>query len=95
MCSLIPHTDLAGSAYEKKPQLVNRLVLPVIWHHVTSKTPVTGEAKSTLQKLCKVLLDCMGQGFLDSAAHLSVEDRKRLDALLHPSSAGEGTYGVR
>ncbi len=62
--------------------MVNRLVLPVIWHHVSSKMSVTGEAKATLQDLCKVLLDCMGQGFIDSAAHLSVEDRRKFEALL-------------
>lgn len=72
--------DLTPSAHAQKPQLVSRLVLPVIWHHI--KTPVTGEAKIALQDLCRVLLDCMGQGFIDSATHLSMEDRKKLDDLL-------------
>ena len=75
-------TVITTSAYAQKPQMVNRLVLPVVWHHVSSKMPVTGEAKATLQNLCKVLLECMGQGFVDSASHLSVEDHRKFEALL-------------
>ena len=68
--------------YTQKPQQVHRLVLPVIWHHVSSRTPVTGETRATLQELCRVLVHCMGEGFLESAAHLSVESRKKLEDLL-------------
>lgn len=75
-------TDLTASAYAQKPQMVQRLVLPVVWHHVSGKMPLTGEAKATLQGLCKVLLDCMGQGFIDSASHLSVEDQRKFESLL-------------
>lgn len=74
--------DLTPSAYEQKPSLVCRLILPVVWHHVSSKAPATGEAKAALQELCRVLLESMGPGFLDNAAHLSIEDRKKLDNLL-------------
>ena len=74
----------------QKPQLVSRCVLPVVWHHVSNRTPVTGEAKTALQDLCRALLDCMGQGFIDSAAHLSMENRKKFDDLLeHLSEEGD------
>ncbi len=66
--------------------MVNRLVLPVVWHHVSSKIPVTGEAKVTLLQLCQSLLDCMGQGFIDSASHLSVGDHKKFEVLLEQCS---------
>ena len=73
---------LTRLAYRQKPQLVSRHVLPVVWHHVSAKTPIKGEARLALQELCAVLQDCMQQGFLDSAAHLSVEDSKKLKELL-------------
>lgn len=83
-------TGLTGSAYAQKPQLVNRHVLPVIWHHVTSKTPATGETKATLLELCRVMSGCMGAGFLESAAHLSLEERKKLEDLLEQCRADRG-----
>ena len=82
MWCCVLHVELTAAVYVQKPQLVNRLVLPVVWHHVTSRTPVTGDSKATVQELCRVLLDCMGGGFLESAAHLSVEDHKKLEQLL-------------
>ncbi len=41
-----------------------------------------GEARLALQELCRVLQECMQQGFLDSASHLSVEDNMKLKELL-------------
>ena len=73
--------DLTTKVYEQKPQVVNRLVLPVIWHHITSKAPITGELKVTLQNLCMVLLKCIGPGFVQNATHLSEEDHKKLEKL--------------
>ena len=66
--------------YIHKPHLVTRLVLPVVWHHISSKTPIIGEAKLALQDLCLVLYDCMGQEFLDNAARMLPHDV--LDELL-------------
>lgn len=61
----------------------------MIWHHVSSRTAVTGETKVTLQQLCAVLQGCMGAGFLESAGHLSVEERRKLEALLEQSGERE------
>ena len=74
--------DLTMSAYVQKPQQVTRLVLPVVWHHVSTRASITGEAKLALQELCKVLHECMGQRFLDNAAQLSEADHKKLTELL-------------
>ena len=84
-----PFPDLIPSAYAQKPQLVHRQVLPVIWHHVSSRSSVTGETKVTLQELCAVLQGCMGSSFLESAGHLSVEEHRKLEALLEQSGERE------
>lgn len=49
---------------------------------MTNRNPIKGEAKATLQELCRVLLECMGPALVDSASHLSVENHKKLEDLL-------------
>ena len=66
----------------QKPNSVSRLVLPVVWHHIKSRNPVTGEARATLQELCRVLLEYMGPSFVNSSSHLSVENQKKFEELL-------------
>ena len=71
-------TELTDLAYDQKPQLVCRHVLPVMWHLLSARVPATGEAKGAAMALCGALWQCMGQSFLDSASHLSPEHKKSL-----------------
>ena len=69
-------------AYDQKPQLVCRQVLPVMWHLLTSRVPVTGETKVAAMVLCGALWQCMGEAFLESASHLSPEQKSRLKGMI-------------
>ena len=78
-------TELTTLAYDQKPQLVYRQVLPVMWHLLTSRVPATGETKVAAVALCGALWQCMGQALLDSASHLSPEQKKSLRDMIDKS----------
>ena len=83
LCLIFLHSELTRHVYSQKPQLVSRQVLPVLWHLITSKVPVTGDSKTATLTLCEALWQSMGQSFLDSAsAHLSPEHRKKFDEMI-------------
>ena len=69
--------------FEQKPQLISRQVLPVLWHLLSAKAPLTGDSRIAACTLCEALISTMGlQSLEDSAAHLSPEAHKKLDDLI-------------
>ena len=76
-------TELTTLAFDQKPQLVKRQVLPVMWHLLTAKTSASAEGKTAMLALCAALYDLMGQTFLDSAGNLSPEHQTQLEQLVH------------
>ena len=69
-------------AYDQKPQLVCRQVLPVMWHLLKSKVSAAGETKAAAMDLCGALWQCMGQAFLDSASHLNPDQKRTLTDMI-------------
>lgn len=60
-----PTSDLVVESYGKKPALVKRVALPVLWKLLSAKTTATGDAKLANECLCQSLFCAIGPDIED------------------------------
>lgn len=84
--SMVFVADLTMYIRDQKPQLVMRQVLPVLWHLLSAKAPLTGDTRVAAIALCEALSSALGLHTLtDNASQLTPEAHKKLDDLIASS----------
>ncbi|KAM9720503.1 TOG array regulator of axonemal microtubules protein 2 isoform 2-T2 [Dama dama] len=85
-------SELVASVYPRKPQAVERHVLPVLWHFLSSMTGSgalpghSGNVRTAVCRLCRSLQEQMGSRLQDLAAGQPKQVLKTLQELLDSES---------
>lgn len=63
---------IVEKVYARKPQFINRYVVPLMWHLLGSAStgsagPATGDIKNATAKLTTVVYSCLGKSLLDQS----------------------------
>ena len=81
------YLEIISTVYARKPRLVSRLVLPVIWSFLsTTNSGVSTSGRANLQqamsRICKTLYQCLGKELIVEAENKGVRAAQRLEIIL-------------
>ena len=79
--------DIISPVYVRKPNLLNRLVLPLVWNFLsTTNSGVSQAGRANLQqamsRICRILYRCLGNELIVEAESKGVRTAQKLEVML-------------
>lgn len=81
-------SDIIQPVFNRKPGLVNRLVLPLLWNLLSTSnsgvvTPGRANLHAAIVRICNTLYQCMGEELTELASSKSARALQRLESIIY------------